>query len=557
VESADRAYDAVLIGGGHNALVAAAYLARAGWSTLVLERSTRPGGAVFSDEVTRPGFVHDLFATNMNLFLGSPVAAELGPELERHGLAFATTTQPCANVFPNGGALRLHQGPAETLAELERHDPVDADGWRELDALYERLSPGLFALYGSRLDPRSLLALAVAQLPGLGVTGSKELVRLLLSSTRELAETYLHSPEAHALLACWGMHLDFGPDVAGGAMFPFLEVFTDVRIGIALARGGASTLIEALAAVGAERGAELRTEAEVARVTVSGGRATGVELASGERIRARRAVIAGVAPQALYGGLLADARLPAELQRAADRYRYGPGTLMLHLALSSPPSWEGGDDLREFAYIHIAPYLDDLAATYTQACAGQLPVEPMLVVGQTSAVDPSRAGDGHVLWVQVRAVPARIDGDAAGEITARSWAEAREPFADRVLAKLERYAPGIGDRVLDRAVLSPAELEQHNPNLVGGDSISGSMHLSQNFLFRPFMQAADYETGVEGLLMLGASTWPGAGVNALSGYNVARKLLAPPRRRFDDAPLALSAARAVGGSLWRSVRRRR
>jgi phytoene dehydrogenase-like protein len=557
VESADRAYDAVLVGGGHNALVAAAYLAGAGWSTLVLERSARPGGAVFSDEVTRPGFVHDLFATNMNLFLGSPVAAELGSELERHGLTFATTAQPCANVFPDGVALRLRQGPAETLAELERHDPVDADGWRELDALYERLSPGLFALYGSRLDPRSLLGLAVAQLPGLGVTGTKELVRLLLSSTRELAETYLRSPEAHALLACWGMHLDFGPDVAGGAMFPFLEVFTDVRTGIALARGGASKLIEALAAVGAERGAELRTEAEVARVTVSGGRATGVELASGERIRARRAVIAGVAPQALYRGLLADARLPAELQRAAARYRYGPGTLMLHLALSSPPSWVGGGDLGEYAYLHIAPYVDDLAATYAQACAGQLPVEPMLVVGQTSAVDPSRAGDGHLLWVQVRAVPARIGGDAAGEIAARSWAEAREPFADRVLAKLERYAPGIGDRVLERAVLSPVELEQHNPNLVGGDSLSGSMHLSQNFLFRPFMGAADYETGVEGLLMLGASTWPGAGVNALSGYNVARKLLAPPRRRFDDAPLALSAARAVAGSLWRSARRRR
>ena len=511
---------------------------------------------MFSAEVTRPGFVHDLCATNMNLFVGSPVAAELGPELERQGLAFASCSRPFANVFPSARALRVYQGAEQTLAEFERHDPADAAGWRELDALYERLSPSLFALYGSRLDARSLAELAVAQLPGLGAEGVGVLVRLLLSSTRELAENHLHSPEARALLPCWAMHLDFGPDVSGGAMFPFLEAFTDMRTGIALARGGASRVIEALIAIGAEHGGELRTEAEVSEVTVGGGRATGVVLASGERIHARRAVIAGVAPEALYGRLLRDAPLPAELRRAAARYRRGPGTLMLHLALSSPPPWAGGDDLSGFAYIHIAPYVDDLAMTFAQAAAGLLPAEPMLVVGQTSAVDPSRATDGHVLWVQVRVLPAEIRGDASGEIDARSWAQAREPYADRVVAKLEHYAPGIGDLVLERAVLSPADLEEHDPNLVGGDSLSGSMHLSQNFLFRPFPEVRDYETGVDGLLMLGASTWPGAGVNAMSGYNVARKLLAPARRRRDDGALALSAVRAGAGPLFRSFRRR-
>jgi phytoene dehydrogenase-like protein len=282
-----------------------------------------------------------------------------------------------------------------------------------------------------------------------------------------------------------------------------------------------------------------------------------VELASGERLQARRAVIAGVTPQALYGRLLGEAQVAPELRRAAARYRYGPGTMMLHLGLSAPPAWEAGDDLAGFAYVHVAPYLDDLAATYAQACAGLLPDDPMLVVGQTSAVDPSRSSEGHVLWVQVRALPAQIRGDAGGEIQARDWAAAAEPYADRVLAKLERYAPGISQLVLDRAVLSPAELEHRNPNLVGGDSISGSMHLSQNFLLRPFAEARDYESAVDGLLMLGAATWPGAGVNALSGYNVARKLLAPAGSRSADAKLILSAARAAGGSLFRSGRRRR
>jgi phytoene dehydrogenase-like protein len=551
-------YDAVLIGAGHNALITGVYLARAGWKTLVLERGPRPGGAVFSDEVTRPGFVHDLFATNMNLFLGSPVAAELGGDLERHGLRYAGSAHPFANAFPGGRALRVLQDAPETAAELDRHDARDGQGWRELDALYERLSPALFSLYGSRLDARSLAALAVEQSRALGMDGVRELARLLVSSTRELAETYLHSPEAHALLACWGMHLDFGPDVSGGAMFPFLEAFTDMRTGIAIAEGGASRLIDALAAVGAEHGMELRTDAEVARVTVENGRAVGVELASGERIGASRAVIAGVTPPALYEQLLAGAAVPAPLRRAAERYRFGPGTLMVHLALSAPPVWEAGEDLARFAYVHVAPYVEDLARTYADACAGLLPREPLLVVGQSSAVDPGRApGGGAVLWVQVRALPASIRGDAAGEIDARDWEGARESYADRVLAKLERYAPGIGSLVLDRAVLSPADLERHDPNLAGGDSIAGSMHLRQNFLFRPFPAVRDYETGIDGLLMVGAATWPGAGVNAISGYNVARKLLAPPRRRGDDARAVLSGARAAGGALYRGARRRR
>jgi phytoene dehydrogenase-like protein len=552
-------YDVVLIGAGHNALVSAVYLARAGWRTLVLERSDRPGGAVLSAEITRPGFVHDLFATNMNLFLGSPVAAELGPELERHGLAFASSAHPFANVYPDGRGLRVYQGSEPTLVELEQHDPRDAEGWQALDRLYERLSPTLFALYGSRLDPRSLAGLAARQLPELGVAGARELALLLLSSTRELADDYLETREARTLLACWGMHLDFGPDVAGGAMFPFLEAFTDMRTGIAIARGGASRLIESLVSLGAEHGSELRTAAEVARITTRNGRATGVELADGERIAASRAVIAGVSPQILYGRLLADPGPPQALSRAAARYRYGPGTLMLHLALSGPPAWSAGDDLGTFAYIHIAPYVDDLAATYAQACAGLLPAQPMLVVGQTSAVDRSRASDGDVLWVQVRALPTHIAGDALERIHARSWPEAGEPYADRVLALLERYAPGVGELVLDRAILTPADLEHHNPNLAGGDSISGSMHLRQNFLFRPFPEVSDYETGVNGLLMVGAATWPGAGVNAISGYNVAHKLLAGPRRRGEDAKLALSIARAggkaAGGTAVRRLRR--
>jgi phytoene dehydrogenase-like protein len=557
-----NSYDAIVIGAGHNGLVAATYLSRAGWRTLVLERESRPGGAVLSDELTRPGLIHDVFATNMNLFRGSPVAAELGAELERHGLEYATSALPFANVFPDGSALRVHQDRAKTLDGLRAHDARDAGGWEALDAEYERLAPALFRLYGARLTPRVLTRLAVEESRALGASGLTALARLLVSSTRELADSHLVSREAKALLACWGMHLDFAPDVSGGAMFPFLEAFTDMRTGIALARGGASRLIDALVALLGESGGELRLGAEVSRVVVEGGRASAVELAGGERIEARRAVVANLTPTLLYGRLLgADAVAPA-ISRAAAGYSYGPGTMMVHLALSGPIPWHAGADLADFAYVHIAPYVDDLAQMYAQASAGLLPAEPMLVVGQTSAVDPTRSASGEqVVWVQVRALPGVIAGDALGEIDARNWDEAAEAYADRVLAKLERYAPGTGRLVLGRAVLSPADLERRNPNLSGGDSLGGSMHLRQNFWFRPFPGVRDYESGVNGLLTVGASTWPGAGVNALSGYNVAQKLIEPRTPRTDDARLALdglrAAGRAAGGAAATALRRRR
>jgi len=540
--------DAILIGSGHNALVCAALLARAGWSTLVLERAQTPGGALCSAEVTLPGLIHDLYATNMNLFVGSAAAAQLGGELAAHGLSWARCARPFANVFPDGRALRVYQYLERTLAELEAHDARDAAGWRELDRLYERLSPALFALYGSRLDARSLLALAADQLAVLR-GGWADLARLLLSSTRALAESHLASPQARALLACWGMHLDFAPDIPGGAMFPLLEAFTDMRAGIALAQGGAGRLTDALVALIGAHGGQVRTEAEVNSILTDGARATGVELADGERLPARRAVIAGVRPDLLYGRLLASAPVSAAVRRAAARYRYGPGTMMLHLALSGPPRWDAGEDLSGFAYVHVGPYVDDLAQAYAQARAGLLPAEPLLIVGHSSAVDPTRVRapappGAQVLWVQVRALPSVIRGDALGQIAARDWASAAEPYAERVLAKLERYAPGIGELVLARRVLSPADLERHNPNLAGGDSLCGSMHPDQNLIFRPFAQARDYDTGIEGLFLLGAATWPGAGVNAVSGHNVARKLLASPRPAAEQARLALNLARA-------------
>jgi len=199
--------------------------------------------------------------------------------------------------------------------------------------------------------------------------------------------------------------------------------------------------------------------------------------------------------------------------------------MMIHLALSGLPDWTAGEELKRFAYVHLAPSLEAMGAAYSQAMAGLLPREPVLVVGQPTAIDKTRAPEGrHVLWVQVRVLPASIKGDAAGAITATDWDAAKEAYADRVMTLIERYAPGLAGKILGRAVLSPRDLERENPNLIGGDSLSGSHHLDQNFLFRPVFGWSRYKTPVAGLYMVGAATWPGAGLGAGSGFMLAKIL---------------------------------
>lgn len=519
-----RTHDVVVVGGGHNGLVAAIRLAGAGWDVAVVEQSKRLGGAVWSGELTLPDVVHDGHSTNHNLFLGSPFYARHADELAHHGLRYAVSATPFANAYPGGGSLRVVQDVDATIAGL---DPADQPGWRELDALFDRIAPGLFALFGA--PPPGLAELGTTlplarQLVGLRA-GAADLARMLVASPRAFVDAHLVTEEAKAALACWGLHIDFGPDVAGGAMFAFLEAFSDQRNGMAIAKGGASRLVDALAAMLVARGGEIRTQARATSITVRDGRAEEVILADGERLRARRGVIASVTPAAL-SRLVGDA--PGPIRDQAQRFRHGPATMMVHLCLDGPIPWAAGASLADAAYVHIAPYVDDLARTYTDAMSGRLPAHPLLVIGQTSVVDPSRASDGRqVVWIQVRALPAIPTGDAAGEIDVGDgdWDALADPYADRVMALLERYAPGIGGKVLGRAVMSPADLERANPNLVGGDSLGGSMHLSQSFVLRPRTR-----TAVDGLWLTGTATWPGAGISALPGDHTAAAVLARERR---------------------------
>ncbi len=209
---------------------------------------------------------------------------------------------------------------------------------------------------------------------------------------------------------------------------------------------------------------------------------------------------------------------------SAARTEVGPHNT-IGVAMEDLPDWQASDELKRFAYVHIAPELDQMARVYAQAQAGLLPSEPIIVCGQPTAIDPSRAPEGkHVLWLQVRMAPGTIKGDAAGQITATDWEGAAEPFAERALDILERHAPGTRGKILGRHIVSPAMLEADNPNLVGGDQICGSHHLTQHFMFRPVRGFADGSTPVGNLFHTGAAVWPGAGTGAGPGYLLAQKL---------------------------------
>lgn len=517
-------YDAIFVGAGHNALFAAANLAENGWKVLVLERNAEAGGALRSAEILGEGYHSDLYATNLNLVLGHAGYNRWKDRLAAKGVEFVTSDKPFANVYPDGTAIKAYRDFDKTLESFT--DPGDKAGFRELHKEFGHFAESMMPLYGTPMPTARTATVALNSLRKVGMKKFLELATIILSSTRELGDRYFTTDKAKALIASWGMHMDFGPEVSGGGMFPFMEVFSDVDAGISITRGGAQHLIDGLVSLIEDFGGTVEFNSEVAKINTTDGTATGVTLADGTFYAAER-VIATAGPDALYNTMLADApEIDAETRTLARRYQYGPGTMMIHFAMDRPVPWTAGEDLSEFAYVHVGPYVEDMSRTYYQAINGILPDHPSLVVGQSSSVDPTRAPEGkHVLWVQVRALPYEAKSDANGEITPGDWDDMKEAYADRIADNLEALAPGFKESVDNRVVLSPKDLWESNPNLVRGDSVGGSHHVMQMFLFRPWVGASTYETPIDNVNLIGAATWPGGGLNGNSGWFLSEKLL--------------------------------
>lgn len=516
------AYDAIVIGAGVNGLAAALHLAAKGWKVAVVERAAVAGGAVKTQEITLPGFRHDLQAMNLSLFAGSPFFAAHKDRLLAQGLGFVGAEQCFATAFPDGSWLGVERNLEATAQRIAALNPADAQRWRAMVDAFGRDAPHIFALLGAPMPSFAGVCAVFNAWRARGTSWLADTARMLVASPREWLDEQFDNDKLKSMMAIWGMHLDFSPDSAGGALFPYLESMANQCFGMALGARGADTIITSMVSAIQAEGGEVRLGAPVESIIAEGGSAKGVVLKTGQRLTATRAVIANLNPRVLFGDLCATG---APTVQRLTKLRPGPSTMMIHLALSDLPNWSAGAELRKFAYVHLAPSFAAMAKTYTEALDGLLPGEPGLVVGQPTAIDPSRAPAGkHVLWVQVRVLPAKIRGDAAGIINGTDWDQIKQAYADRVISLIERYAPGLSGKILGRAVLSPADLERDNPNLVGGDSLSGSHHLDQNFMFRPAFGWSRYKTPVERLYMVGASTWPGAGTGAGSGFMLAKML---------------------------------
>ena len=538
-------FDAVFVGSGINALAGAALLSKAGWNVCVLERSDALGGCIrTSTDLTVPGFTHEVLAAWHPLFTGSAAYAELKAELDRRGLEYPNTELPTGAAYPDGSAAFLTTSLADNVAELSRHAAADGPAWEAMFNAFMTNADLSFGVLGTELWSPSGLGLGRQALRRFGRRGLLEYVGGVLVSCRDWLGDTFESEATHGLLAPWVLHTGLGPDQATSGFMTQVIACALQLGGMPVPRGGGHVLVGGLASIVRDAGGEVRSRVDVERILVSGGRATAVRLAGGETVRAERAVVAGVTPTQLYGRLLGSGDVPPAVARTFKRFRYGRGAMQIHLALSEPPDWYGDERLGRTAIVHVTPGLDGVSRAVNEAERGLLPAEATIACGQPMAVDPSRAPEGSwIVWIQLQELPAgRVKGDAAGELDVGdgTWTEQlREAYADRITARLGRHIQNLERATLKRVVLSPSDIAAMNVNLVGGDIYGGSCALDQNFLFRPSPQAPGHRTAVDGLWHIGASTHPGPGLGAGSGYLVYKELTkAPlPRRLIARVPV--------------------
>lgn len=515
--------DHVIIGSGINALVAGAMLALKGDRVLLLERSDRPGGCLRTDEITLPGFHHDVMAATFVLFMTSPAGAALGPHLARHGMQYCHTAHPTAVVRPNGDALVLTTDRVQNVIRFNTITKGDGDRHGADVGAIEADAPFLFALLGGALWSWPTAKLMFAQVRKRGLRGLAAWMGSALAPARGWLEGY-QSPLVQALWAPWVLHAGLTPEATYSGQMGRVIAFALEAAGAPVIKGGAGAAVAAFQRLIEANGGEIRCNGDVERILVTDGRVSGVQLSGGETIDCR-SVLASVAPGQLFDRLLGQVNLPDD-KAAAQRFRHGRGNFQLHYALDAQPEWLS-PGLDQVALIHLSDGIDSVSKSANEAERGMLPAEPTICVGQPARLDPSRCPDGKaVLWIQIPDAPRQIKGDAAGAIACGgAWDDAvREAFADRIERILARHIKGFDKIILDRRAYSPADLEAMNINLVGGDPYGGACSIDQFFIWRPFAHSTNGTGPVRGLVHIGASTHPGPGLGGGSGFNAAKRL---------------------------------
>ncbi len=494
--------DVLVIGSGPNGLTAACTLAKRGHRVLVLETNPRrPGGALGSEETTRPGFIHDVGAGFFPFGRTSPAFRAL--DLESAGVTWQTAELESCHPALDGTYACIARD-----AELSaRHfgSARDGEAWAKLAAFHRRVEPDLLE---ALMDPFPAIAPALR----LGVGPLLRVARLFAQSGRRLSSGLFESAAARRVLPGLALHVDVGPDDWFGAGLGYMLGLTASTGGYAVPRGGAQAVANALVTLLERHGGRLRLGAQVSRIVVRGRRARGVVLASGEEIQVSRAILADTSAPSLCLGLLQGEHLPGLVLRQMRNYPLGFGTFKLDLALSGAVPWSV-PQARLSAVVHAGESLDDLSRFVHEVRAGHLPERPYLVIGQQSLIDRTRAPQGgQTLYVYSR-VPSELEG---------GWPAARESFADRIVERIEGLAPGFESLILARRAYAPPDLEAMNANLLGGDLGGGSNAWNRQLLFRPVFPYFRYRMPVQRLYLCSSYAHPGAGVHGMCGYNAAR-----------------------------------
>lgn len=522
-------YDAIVIGGGHNGLVAAAYLARAGKKVIVLERRHVLGGAAVSEQVF-PGFTFSVFSYVVSL-LRPEIIRDL--ELPKHGLhilPLESTLTP----LPNGDYLATWADPDLTRREIARHSPKDAEAFVEFGHLMHHMARAVKPLLGmvppdpTSLSPRDLAGMLRlgGHLRSLGPDRVHALFKLLTMSSADYLDEWFECEPLKATKAASGIiGTLMGPRSPGSAyvlLHHYMGEIDGVFRAWGFARGGNGSVSGAIASAARSFGATLRTEAPVRQVLVRNGRAVGVVLENGDELRAP-VVISSLDARRTYLELLQPQELPEEVVRPVRRIRYRGSSGKVNLALSELPNFIclPGDGPHLRGAISISPSVDYLERAYDDAKYGAFSRRPYMDIVIPSLLDPNMAPPGrHVMSIFVQYAPYHLEG---------GWTdERREAFGDAVIDTLSEYAPNLKSAILHRQVLTPLDIER-TLGLSEGNIFQGELALQQLFFLRPFAHWSGYRTPIRGYYQCGSGTHPGGGVMGAGGRLAAMQVLADQR----------------------------